>query len=93
MLSFYKIVKAERLIPQILNALYKLQLQSVIIEGGAKLLQSFINENAWDEARVITNTEMKIDERINAPILQHQKRVKEESIQTDSIAYFINSKA
>ena len=93
MLSFYKIDKAERLIPQILNALYKLQLQSVIIEGGAKLLQSFINENAWDEARVITNTEMKIDEGINAPILQHQKRVKEESIQTDSIAYFINSKA
>ena len=93
MLSFYKIDKAERLIPQILNALFKLQLQSVIIEGGAKLIQSFIEENAWDEARVITNTEMKIDEGINAPILQHQKRVKEESIQTDNIAYFINGKA
>ena len=92
-LSFYKIDKAERLIPQIFNALHKLQLQSVIIEGGAKLLQSFINENAWDEARVITNTILKIGEGINAPILQHQKSVKEENIQTDSIAYFINSKA
>jgi diaminohydroxyphosphoribosylaminopyrimidine deaminase / 5-amino-6-(5-phosphoribosylamino)uracil reductase len=92
-LSFYKIDKSEALIPQILNALYKLQLQSVIIEGGAKLLQSFIDENAWDEARVITNTDMKIGEGINAPILQHQKPVKEENIRTDSIVYFINSKA
>lgn len=91
MISFYRIDKDEALIPQILNALYKLQLQSVIIEGGAKLLQSFINENAWDEARVITNTDMKIGEGINAPILQHQKQVKEENIRTDSIAYFINS--
>jgi diaminohydroxyphosphoribosylaminopyrimidine deaminase/5-amino-6-(5-phosphoribosylamino)uracil reductase len=92
-LSFYKIDKSKALIPQILNALYKLQLQSVIIEGGAKLLQSFIDENAWDEARVITNTDMKIGEGINAPILQHQKPVKEENIRKDNIVYFINSKA
>jgi diaminohydroxyphosphoribosylaminopyrimidine deaminase/5-amino-6-(5-phosphoribosylamino)uracil reductase len=92
-LSFYKIDKTERPIPQILNALYKLQLQSVMIEGGAKLLQSFIDENAWDEARVITNTEFKMGEGINAPILQHQKQVNEENMRTDSIAYFINSKA
>ncbi len=92
-LSFYKIDKTERPIPQILNALYKLQLQSVIIEGGAKLLQSFIDENAWDEARVITNTDFKTGEGVNAPILQHQKQVNKENMRTDSIAYFINSKA
>jgi diaminohydroxyphosphoribosylaminopyrimidine deaminase/5-amino-6-(5-phosphoribosylamino)uracil reductase len=93
MLSFYKVDKDEAFITQILNALYKLQLQSVIIEGGAKLMQSFVDGNAWDEARVITNTDMKIGEGINAPILQHQKPVKEENIRTDCIAYFINSKA
>jgi diaminohydroxyphosphoribosylaminopyrimidine deaminase/5-amino-6-(5-phosphoribosylamino)uracil reductase len=92
-LSFYKIDKEEAFIPQILNVLYKLQLQSVIIEGGAKILQSFIDENAWDEARVITNTDFKMGEGINAPILQHQKQVNEENMRTDSIAYFINSKA
>jgi diaminohydroxyphosphoribosylaminopyrimidine deaminase/5-amino-6-(5-phosphoribosylamino)uracil reductase len=92
-LSFYKIDKAESPIPQILNTLYKLQLQSVMIEGGAKLLQSFIDENAWDEARVITNTDLSIGDGINAPILQHQKQVNKENMRTDSIAYFINSKA
>jgi diaminohydroxyphosphoribosylaminopyrimidine deaminase/5-amino-6-(5-phosphoribosylamino)uracil reductase len=92
-LSFYKIEKDEKFIPQFLNALHKLQLQSVIIEGGAKLLQSFVDENIWDEARVITNTDMKIGEGVNAPILQHQKAVNVDIIKTDSITCFINNKA
>jgi diaminohydroxyphosphoribosylaminopyrimidine deaminase/5-amino-6-(5-phosphoribosylamino)uracil reductase len=36
----------------ICNQLYKLNIQSLIIEGGAKTLQSFIDVNLWDEARV-----------------------------------------
>ena len=90
MLSYYKIDKGEDTIPQILEALYKLQLQSVMVEGGARLLQSFIDKNCWDEARVITNTAMNIAEGINAPILQHQKLIKEEHIQTDKLVYFKN---
>ena len=39
---------------QICNYLYDNEIQSVIIEGGAKTLQSFIDENLWDEARVFT---------------------------------------
>lgn len=91
MLSFYKIEAGQNVIPQILAILYQLQIQSVIIEGGAKLLQSFITANCWDEARVITNTQMKIAEGINAPILQLQKLIKEENILNDSIVYFVNN--
>ena len=90
MLSYYKIEKGEPVLPQIVKALYKLQIQSVIVEGGAALLQSFINENLWDEARVITNTSLEIAEGVNAPILQPQKAIKEENIQTDRIVYFKN---
>jgi diaminohydroxyphosphoribosylaminopyrimidine deaminase/5-amino-6-(5-phosphoribosylamino)uracil reductase len=89
--SYYKLVKGQSSISQILAILYRLQIQSVIIEGGAKLLQSFINENLWDEARVITNTQMKIAGGINAPILQLQKLIKEENILNDHIVYFENS--
>lgn len=39
---------------QICEVLYKHQLQSVIIEGGAKTLQTFIDADLWDEARVFT---------------------------------------
>ena len=37
----------------VLEELYKLNISSVIIEGGAKTLQCFIDENLWDEALVI----------------------------------------
>lgn len=39
---------------QVLNALYDRQIQSLVVEGGQKLLKSFINQNLWDEARVFT---------------------------------------
>ena len=92
LLSFYKINKEEKIIPQILSALYQLKIQSVIIEGGAKLLQSFIDENLWDEARVITNTAMKIGEGIDVPVLQNKKLIQEEILLTDKISYFINNR-
>ena len=38
----------------ILNALYKLNIISVLIEGGAQTLQSFIDAELWDEAAIIT---------------------------------------
>jgi diaminohydroxyphosphoribosylaminopyrimidine deaminase/5-amino-6-(5-phosphoribosylamino)uracil reductase len=37
---------------QLSELLYKHQIQSVIIEGGRQTLQTFIDENIWDEARV-----------------------------------------
>lgn len=37
---------------QICEILYKNNIQSVIIEGGAQTLRSFINNDLWDEARV-----------------------------------------
>ena len=37
---------------QIASLLYKNTINSIIIEGGAKTLQTFIDENFWDEARV-----------------------------------------
>jgi len=36
----------------ILETLYKRQIQSVIVEGGAHLLSAFIDMNLWDEARI-----------------------------------------
>jgi diaminohydroxyphosphoribosylaminopyrimidine deaminase/5-amino-6-(5-phosphoribosylamino)uracil reductase len=39
---------------EICNVLLKHKIQSVIIEGGATTLQTFIDEDLWDEARVFT---------------------------------------
>jgi len=40
------------IIPQILEELYRREIQSIIIEGGAELLNSFIKNDIWDEMRV-----------------------------------------
>ena len=37
---------------QIVQILYKHQIQSIIIEGGRQTLQTFIDEKIWDEARI-----------------------------------------
>lgn len=88
MISFYKVDKKEKIIPRVLSVLYQQKIQSVIVEGGAQLLQSFIDENLWDEARVITNVEMVIGKGIDAPALSNKKLIKEEISGTDKIEYF-----
>lgn len=45
---------SKNLAQQICDILYRNNINSVIIEGGSKTLQTFINENLWDEARVFT---------------------------------------
>ncbi|WP_462260046.1 bifunctional diaminohydroxyphosphoribosylaminopyrimidine deaminase/5-amino-6-(5-phosphoribosylamino)uracil reductase RibD [Ferruginibacter sp.] len=88
MLSFYQLDRKEKIIPQVLSVLYQQKIQSVLVEGGAKLLQSFIDENLWDEARIITNVEMVIGNGIDAPALPNKKLIKEEISGTDKIEYF-----
>ena len=53
-MEFKKIDFNDEPLKKIVRHLYEKKLQSVIIEGGAQLLQSFIDENLWDEARVFT---------------------------------------
>jgi diaminohydroxyphosphoribosylaminopyrimidine deaminase / 5-amino-6-(5-phosphoribosylamino)uracil reductase len=84
----HKITKGKNFIAQILEALYQLKIQSVLVEGGTKLLQSFIDEGYWDEARVITNRDMEIPAGIQAPLLLNAHKVSTEEILTDSIHYY-----
>ncbi|MEP7141340.1 MAG: bifunctional diaminohydroxyphosphoribosylaminopyrimidine deaminase/5-amino-6-(5-phosphoribosylamino)uracil reductase RibD [Ferruginibacter sp.] len=84
----YKISNEKSFITQILAALYELKIQSVLVEGGATLLQSFIDENYWDEARIITNMELEIPAGKKAPLLLNAERVSTKKILTDTIHYY-----
>jgi len=85
---YYKIREDENVIDQVTTACYKLAIQSVLVEGGADLLQSFINENKWDEARIITNETLRIGEGLSAPDLKHFVFVNKENIRNNTIQYF-----
>jgi diaminohydroxyphosphoribosylaminopyrimidine deaminase/5-amino-6-(5-phosphoribosylamino)uracil reductase len=51
----------------ICEALFKLNIQSVFIEGGAALLNSFLHAGLWDEAHILTNTELFAGGGLKAP--------------------------
>jgi diaminohydroxyphosphoribosylaminopyrimidine deaminase / 5-amino-6-(5-phosphoribosylamino)uracil reductase len=53
---------------QIVDLLYNHNIQSVIIEGGLKTLQTFIDANLWDEARIFTGKSI-LEKGIKAPLI------------------------
>ena len=68
---------------QICEVLWEEQILSVLIEGGTKTLNTFIESDLWDEARVFTgNTSFK--EGIKAPKI-HGSVISQSSIGTDEL--------
>ena len=61
----------------ICEILYKHKLQSIIIEGGTNTIQSFIDSELWDEARVFTG-EVQFGKGIKAPILNSDLKLKQQ---------------
>lgn len=91
MLSYYQLNKRENVLAQILSVLFLHKIQSVIVEGGAKLLQSFIDEGLWDEARVISNEQLAIGNGTGAPVLKYNTLIREQKIDNDIVSFFIHT--
>lgn len=63
-------------------------INSVIVEGGAKTLQAFINSGLWDEAHRWINTAKTAGTGIPAPILQTARIVQAQSFGADHLLLF-----
>ena len=87
-LDFIKI-EHENIIPQLIKELHSRNLQSIIIEGGAQLLNSFIDQNLWDESRVFTGIK-EFKKGLKAPELKREPQ-QTETIDTDSLNIYINA--
>ena len=87
---YYQVTNDVSLVQQVLHALYRMKIQSILIEGGAKLIQSFVEENAWDEARVITNEQLYLPEGLKAPEPGAARLSFSERLLTDRIDYYKN---
>ncbi len=90
-LIYYRLEKNKSLISQFMDALYQLRIQSVLIEGGRRLLDSFILAGAWDEARIITNMQKKIGNGLAAPELMNKQRINQEKFLSDELLTWINT--
>ena len=65
-IKFVKLTNEHFFIHELITDLRNRNIQSLIIEGGSQLLQSFINQNLWDEARIFSSPNT-FNEGIKAP--------------------------
>ena len=87
-LLYYQVTKEVSIVHQICNALYQLNILSVLVEGGAQLLQSFIDEAMYDEVRIITNNNLQTADGIPAPAISHLQLKESIQLQSDTIHFY-----
>ncbi|MEL1241738.1 bifunctional diaminohydroxyphosphoribosylaminopyrimidine deaminase/5-amino-6-(5-phosphoribosylamino)uracil reductase RibD [Flavobacterium flavipallidum] len=66
----------QHIAPQITQILHQHQIQSVIIEGGRQTLQTFIDVNLWDEARIFKG-KTNLKKGTKAPVIQPKANQKQ----------------
>lgn len=88
-MHYIKLPFDEHLLPALLQRLYAAHILSVIVEGGAHLLNSFIAAGLWDEARVFTGPQY-IGNGINAPALQNESTAFTSLHGSDSMTFYTN---
>lgn len=64
--EFIQLNFSSNILPQIMDVLYDKKLQSLLVEGGRELLQSFIDSNLWDEA-FVEESPITLNDGIKAP--------------------------
>ena len=61
---------SEPVVNQVVSELYKRNVISLMVEGGAETVKGFLNAGLWDEARIECNTKMTCGHGVKAPELQ-----------------------
>jgi len=79
----------DQLLPQLMSELHEADKLSLIVEGGAQMLSSFIELNLWDEARVFTGHDH-LEEGISAPVLKNESVAFETNIGGDQLRVYTN---
>ena len=86
--NYYQVTEDVSLVHQLLNGLYQLNVQSILVEGGSRLLQSFIEEDLWDETSVITNEQLFAGNGLPAPLLHNAQLVETMTLSTDVLRFY-----
>jgi diaminohydroxyphosphoribosylaminopyrimidine deaminase / 5-amino-6-(5-phosphoribosylamino)uracil reductase len=90
-LEWVKLDENQELIPALLQDLYARNIQSMRIEGGAVLLNSFIRAGLWDEACVFKSDIKLVEEGVAAPTLPLACLKHVSHIATDKLLIFIRN--
>lgn len=89
-ITFVKSTFDDKLLPTLLARLHTASVLSVIVEGGAALLSSFIAAGLWDEARILTATRT-LGSGVAAPSLCDAAHAFSTQLGSDHLSLFVNS--
>ncbi len=88
-IEFHQVDFSSKSIENILSKLYELEIQSLIVEGGAFTLNQFIDSNSWDEARVFTGNK-EFGKGLSSPKI-NLVLIKTEEIDSDILHIYQNN--
>jgi len=71
----------------VMKVLYQLNIQSVVVEGGAQLLDSFIRQNLFDEIRRFKSKTLFLEHGISAPRIDFIPNKTENLVDDDLLIY------
>jgi diaminohydroxyphosphoribosylaminopyrimidine deaminase/5-amino-6-(5-phosphoribosylamino)uracil reductase len=86
---YIKIPFTGNLLPAVMNLLHVQGIQSMIVEGGKQLLESFISSGLWDEARIFIG-QSSFGSGIKAPDIHYQHK-QQIGIENDLLTVFYNA--
>jgi len=86
--QYIQINFSKEIATQICDVLYEKGIQSLIVEGGPKTLQTFINANLWDESLVFSG-HGNFKEGVSAPVF-NGVLISEEKLKDDNLQRFKN---
>ena len=86
--KFIKISK-ENFLEDLLQKLYENQIQSILVEGGSRTLQTFIDANLWDETIIIKNKNLTLENGTKAPKFDG-KLVEEKYFRENKLSFYKN---
>ncbi len=87
-LEYIFVEKEEVIYTKLCETLHKREIQSIIIEGGSMTLNSFIQQNLWDEARVFASPQM-LGNGIHAPKIECRPQSQKE-VAGDKLYFYRN---
>jgi diaminohydroxyphosphoribosylaminopyrimidine deaminase/5-amino-6-(5-phosphoribosylamino)uracil reductase len=85
-LEFVKLEEYD-FIKHLIHNLYTKKVQSLIIEGGAQILQAFIEANLWDETRIFTSPTT-FGVGISAPVLPNAVLTEQRQLKSDLLRIY-----
>ncbi len=81
------IYRQARDLESVLEVLYEENIQSVLVEGGRRVLTAFIEAGLWDEARIFTSPAV-WGKGLKSPVLKDEIWLKTEMTGTDRLDYY-----